>query len=51
MTVKEAFAKRFDHLSDDERAAKAKRLREILGRIKGAEHGMLNAAERAVRNI
>jgi hypothetical protein len=47
--LKAAFAKRFENMSDAERAAKAARLREILGRVRGAEHALRNTAERAAR--
>lgn len=47
--VKAAFAQRFSHLSDAERAAKAARLRKLLGQVRGAEHAMKNTAERVIR--
>jgi len=47
--LKAAFAKRFDHLSDAERAAKAARLRKLLGQVKATEHAMKNTAARMVQ--
>lgn len=45
--VKTAFAARFAHLTDAQRAAKAARLRKILGQVRGAEHAVKNTAGRA----
>jgi hypothetical protein len=44
--VKQAFAKRFEQMSADERAVKAARLRELLGQVRGNEHYMRNIAAR-----
>jgi hypothetical protein len=44
--IKAAFAKRYEAMSAEDRAAKAARLRELLGQVRGAEHALRNTQER-----